>query len=499
MKLVLKTGKWNGKELDALIVPVQQKGKTPKGLPKVVDQLYSDAAKKKEFSGEKRQQLVCTAPLSAGNKLRTVFFAGTGAKGDLAIKEVSRLVAEIARNAQNMKYSQVGLFISKELTDQFEDKAPKLIEALAEHLLMAVYEFHPYLTKKKPMIKQFTLVLEDASLESKAKKSLADGQKIAQIVNDSRDLANHPSNEMYPKDLAQFAKDVAKTETSISVKVLGEKEMEKLGMGCILGVSRGSDQEAQFIIAEYWGADKKEAPYVFVGKGVTFDSGGISIKPGEGMQEMKFDMCGATAALGIIRCAAALKLKLNVVSLMPASENMPGGNATKPGDILKAMDGTTVEVLNTDAEGRLLLADGLSYAQQYKPKALIDLATLTGACVVALNDIAIGMFTSEDELSRQLTAASELSGDPVWRLPLPDDYIDHMKSKVADLSNLAPFRWAGHITAAAFLKHFAGTKYPWVHLDIAGTAWAMGGTKYLAPGATGSGIRVITQWLREQE
>ena len=343
-----------------------------------------------------------------------------------------------------------------------------------------------------------TLYIEHKKEEAAVAKGVQTGALIGRITNESRTLGNHPGNVAHPKHLAQWMIETAKAEPALQVKVLGEKDMEKLGMGGVLGVGQGSEQDSQFVIVEYWGTDKSVAPYVVVGKGVTFDSGGISIKPAAMMDEMKFDMSGAAAAFGAIRSAAALQLPINVVCLVPAVENMPGPNAYKPGDVLTAMDGTTIEVINTDAEGRIILADALVYARQYKPKAVIDLATLTGACAVALHDTGSGLFTRDSALQTQLKASGEATGDIAWPMPLPSEYAEYVKGKTADVANLAPMNWGGAITAAAFLDHFVAGKYPWAHMDIAGVAWASSGKKHLSPGATGAGLRVVLHYLREQ-
>ena len=317
--------------------------------------------------------------------LRHVIVVGIGKPGHLDMVAFSKLVANVLRTVQSMKAVNVGFWLRDVLVKSYPE-AQTFGELLAAYAVMSGYEFEEYRKKKVSKIKTLILYLENKKEVSPVKKGVEVGSLIGRITNESRNLGNHPSNVANPKHLAQFMVQVAKEESGLTAKVLGEKDMEKLGMGGILGVGKGSDQDAQFIVVEYWGADKKEAPYVVVGKGVTFDSGGISIKPAAMMDEMKFDMSGAAAAFGVVRLAAMMKLPLNVVCLVPAVENMLGPNAYKPGDILTAMDGSTIEVINTDAEGRIILADALVYARQYKPKAVIDLATLTGACAVACHD-----------------------------------------------------------------------------------------------------------------
>jgi leucyl aminopeptidase len=272
--------------------------------------------------------------------------------------------------------------------------------------------------------------------------------------------------------------------------VLGQKEVEKLGMGSFLGVARGSREPLRFIVLKHMGAGKADAPVVLVGKGITFDSGGISIKPAADMDEMKFDMGGAASVLGTFRALGEIKPKLNVVGLVPTCENMPDGGSYKPGDILTSMSGQTIEVLNTDAEGRLILCDALTYAERFKPRAVVDIATLTGACVVALGHIRSGLFSSDDGLAADLQAAGDAALDPCWRMPLDDEYGEGLKTNFADVANVAG-RAGGSITAAKFLERF-GKNYKWAHLDIAGTAWKSGGKN---KGATGRPVGLLTQYL----
>jgi len=278
----------------------------------------------------------------------------------------------------------------------------------------------------------------------------------------------------------------------IACEVLLPKQVEKLGMGSFMAVAKGSEEPLRFIVLRYNGATKSEAPTVLIGKGITFDTGGISIKPAPEMDEMKFDMCGAASVLGVFRALADIKPKINVVGLIPSCENMPDGRAIKPGDVVTSMSGQTIEILNTDAEGRLILCDALTYAERFKPRAVIDIATLTGACVIALGGVRSGMFASADDLAQALLAAGETSQDLCWRLPLDDDYAEGLKTNFADVANVAG-RAGGAITAAKFLQRFAA-RYPWAHLDIAGTAWKSGAAK----GATGRPVGLLLAYLMAQ-
>ncbi len=317
---------------------------------------------------------------------------------------------------------------------------------------------------------------------------LVRGQAVSAGVTFARDLANRPGNHCTPSYLAEQAKKLGK-QHALKVEVLDRKDVEKLGMGAFLAVAQGSHEPLRFIVASYNGAAKTQAPVVLVGKGITFDTGGISIKPAAEMDEMKFDMGGAASVLGALRAVAELKPKLNLVVIVPTCENMPDGRAVKPGDVVTSMSGQTIEILNTDAEGRLILCDALTYAERFKPAVVVDVATLTGACVVALGHINSGLFSPDDGLAGELLAASQSALDPLWRMPLDDDYAEGLKSNFADMGNVGP-RAGGAITAAMFLKKFTG-KYRWAHIDIAGTAWKSGAAK----GSTGRPVALLTHFI----
>ncbi len=330
------------------------------------------------------------------------------------------------------------------------------------------------------------LAAPTAEQERGAKKgfALAAGMALA------RDLGNLPGNVCTPTYLAETAKKLGKEYKKLKVEVFDKEEIEKLGMGSFLSVTRGSNEPARFIVLKYEGAKgKKSRPVVLVGKGITFDSGGISLKPGEGMDEMKFDMCGAASVLGTFKTLAELALPLDVVGLIPTTENMPNGSATKPGDVVTSMSGQTIEILNTDAEGRLILCDALTYAERFEPACVIDIATLTGACVIALGAHTSGLLANDDALAREIMDAGLAAGDRAWQLPLFEEYQEQLKSSFADMANIGG-RPGGTITAACFLSRFAKA-YKWAHLDIAGTAWKSGAEK----GATGRPVPLLAQFL----
>ena len=321
--------------------------------------------------------------------------------------------------------------------------------------------------------------------------ALARGMAIGEGVNFARDLGNLPPNICTPTYLAEQARTLVRSH-KLKVEVLERKDMEKLGMGSLLSVADGSRQPPKLIVIEHRGGPKKQKPVVLVGKGITFDTGGISLKPAAEMDEMKYDMSGAGSVFGALRAAAQMKLPLNVVGVIPTTENMPGGNATRPGDIVTSMSGQTIEILNTDAEGRLILCDALTYSERFDPAAVIDIATLTGACVIALGHVASGLFSNDDKLAEEVLAAGQASADRAWHMPVWDDYQEQLKSNFADMANIGG-RPAGSVTAACFLARYA-RKFKWAHLDIAGTAWKSGRDK----GSTGRPVPLLTQFLMKR-
>ncbi len=337
-------------------------------------------------------------------------------------------------------------------------------------------------------LKKVTLHVAQRGDVAEGQAAIARAQAIAAGVAFAKDLGNLPGNVCTPTFLAEQALAMGK-EHGLKVEALEKKQIEKLGMGSFLAVAQGSREPPRFIVIEHMGGRKDERPVALVGKGITFDTGGISIKPAAEMDEMKFDMCGAASVLGTMKAIALMKLPLNVVGVVPTTENMPGGNAIKPGDIVKTMSGQTVEILNTDAEGRLILCDALTYVEKYKPAAVVDIATLTGAMVIALGHVATGLFANSDPLARELLQAGETAWDRAWHMPLWDDYQDQLKSNFADFPNIGS-RAGGSITAACFLSRFTKS-YPWAHLDIAGTAWKSGAEK----GATGRPVAMLTHFL----
>jgi len=347
--------------------------------------------------------------------------------------------------------------------------------------------------KPRPTLKRFPIWVAQEEDPKTAQRAIRHGTAIVQGITLAKDLSNLPANLCTPTYLADRAKDLGRDYPQLRVEILEEKDMEALGMGSLLSVSRGSRQPAKLILMEYRGGPTDAKPVVLVGKGLTFDAGGISIKPSSDMDEMKFDMCGGASVFGTLRCALELELPLNLIGVVPASENLPGGDAYKPGDIVTSLSGRTIEILNTDAEGRLILCDALTYCERFEPDVVIDIATLTGACVVALGKYPCGLFTQNEPLAAELLAAGEAAGDRAWRMPLWDDYQDELDSNFADMANIGNSRWGGAITAACFLARYT-KKYPWAHLDIAGIAWHSGKKK----GATGRPVALLTELLLER-
>ncbi|HEX2123357.1 MAG TPA: leucyl aminopeptidase [Thermoanaerobaculia bacterium] len=422
---------------------------------------------------------------------RKVTLVGLGKAASLTLRGVRAALGTIGRTAKKQRDRNIAVVFPYTLPGLDAEETTVVI---ADALAQCDYKYDPYITVRKDQ-KRFPIdaALLAPSLEAKTVKRLnGSAQAISAAVATVRDLGNTPCNIMTPERLAERAEEVAKA-VGVKCTVHGKREIERMKMGGLIAVNRGSDLEPRFVVMEY--VPKRAKKHVaLVGKGITFDSGGISIKPAEKMEEMKFDMCGAAAVIGIMEAAARLELPVKVTGIFAATENLPSGSAYKPGEIITMMNGKTVEIVNTDAEGRMILGDALHYASNLQPDHIIDYATLTGACVVALGSDAAGLFTDDDELARKLIIAGERTGERVWRLPLWDDYKELIRSEWADMKNSGG-RWGGAITAAVFLKEFVDCP-SWAHLDIAGTAYAESETPREAKGATGAGVRVTIEFLQ---
>ncbi len=424
-----------------------------------------------------------------GVEAARILLVGLGKEREFHEKEYRAALATAVRQLNETGGFDGTLYLT-ELEVKKRDVAWRIRQA-ALVVQETIYRFDRLKSKKNDVrrpLRKLTFCVSRRNQLGAAEAALAEGLAIAAGMELAKDLGNLPGNICTPTYLADQATQLAKSH-GLGVEILERADMEKLRMNTLLSVARGSHEPPKFIVLRHPGGAAGAKPTVLVGKGITFDSGGISLKPGLEMDEMKYDMCGAASVLGALKAAALLKLPLNVVGVIPTTENMPGGAATKPGDIITSMSGQTVEILNTDAEGRLILCDALTYVERFDPDCVVDIATLTGACVIALGHVATGLLANRDSLARELLAAGDDAYDRAWQMPLWDDYQEQLKSNFADMANIGG-RAAGTITAACFLARFS-EKYPWAHLDIAGTAWRSGKEK----GATGRPVPLLTQFL----
>lgn len=495
MQIETRAGRVDAESTDALVLMHCEGEGLSKQDAAVVDHALGGALKalleSKEFEGKANE----TALVHTQGKLpaKRIILIGLGKKKDLGLDHIRQAMGHAAKRVRQAK--AVSFTVAVPALTPKGASPVEVAQAMVEGAVLGTYQFTVY--RSEPPNRDIASMALLSSSQKAHLRQLQEGARRGTATAEAtvfvRDLCNHPSNVMTPSKVADEAKAIAK-ETGVSVKILEQKEMESLGMGALLGVAKGSHQPPKFIILQYQGAKKKdERPVVLVGKTITFDTGGISLKPAENMEQMKADMTGGAEVLATMRAAARLKLPLNLISILPAAENMPGGRAMRPGDVVKTLSGKTVEVQNTDAEGRLILSDGLAYATRFQPAALIDIATLTGACVVALGQFAIGMFGTDARLKEAVRKAGLRAGERVWEMPLWDDYFEQLRSEVADMRNIGG-RGGGMITAALFLSKFVGD-CPWVHLDIASTDWSERERAYIPKGPTGIGTRLLIQFL----
>ncbi len=469
---------------DAPLSPIAE------ALDKALDGAISSLIKKGEFKpGVNRSYLLHTY---GKVPVKRLLLEGLGKEKEFSPDKLRQATGMAAHEARYLGLKDLTLSLHPTVLNDVS----KTSQSIVEGALLGLYRFerfkHPEEPEEKKELESVILLVEDAKQLEAAKEGARRGEIISEATCFTRDLVNLPPNEATPAMLARTAKEMA-MELGLKFKAWrGLDALEKLGMGGIVSVGRGSSNPSQFVTLEY-GRKGRGDTIALVGKGVTFDSGGISLKPWKDMDKMKGDMAGAAAVLGTIRALAKLKIPLHVIGLLPLAENMPSGTASRPGDIITCLGGKTVEIITTDAEGRLIVADALAYALRYKPKAIIDLATLTGACVVALGNFASGLLGNNEELKKRLKEAGEASRERVWELPLWDEYDELMKSDIADMKNAGP-GVAGAIVATCFLKKFV-EGYPWVHLDIAGTAWADKNGPYWREGGTGVGVRLLVELL----
>jgi leucyl aminopeptidase len=480
-------------DVEALAVAVFKDEKPESGLLKQLDAaangMISDAIGAEEFKG--KQGDTAYFHVSSKNlKARRILLIGCGERSAHKAAQISQMAGTATRFLRGKNIKTIAI------VPRVENDAERVAQTAAVGAVMGLFEPDKYRTKEKEQreIKSTTIVIEGADKKA-VQRGAERGRIIGESTNFTRDLANEPGAWMTPTIMADRAKQVAK-EFGLRFDVLDQKQMEKLGMGSLLGVARGSDEPPKLIVLKYEPSrfrSRKGELLALVGKGITFDSGGISLKPGENMELMKYDMTGAATVIGTMRAIAQLKPSVPVLGVAPCSENLPSGKATKPGDVLRAMTGKTIEVINTDAEGRLVLADAIAYAKKLGATKIIDMATLTGAVSIALGDVNTAILGTDQELIDEVIASGKEVGEKFWQLPLDDEYTKQIKSDIADIRNIGGKK-AGTITAAAFLKEFA-EETPWAHLDIAGTAWGDPATAYRSKGPTGIAVRTLVEFI----
>jgi len=493
MEFKIKSGRPEKQRSACLVLAVfkdQVLSPAARSIDNVTGNIISSLLKRGDISGETGKMLML--PQIPDIPAERVLLIACGKTAEFNSKKLLKVTAKVIRKLQENNITEATLFLPELIIDNTD--IGTRIEQIIIQTTHSNYQPDSLKTKKeekKSQLRKITLFVPERRDMTAGKQALQDGQAIAAGVKMARELGDLPGNICTPSYLAAQATEIA-ADFGMKIKVLNEKAMERLSMDALLSVSRGSRQEARLIILEHRGGSKKAAPVVLVGKGLTFDAGGISLKPSSAMDEMKYDMCGGASVLGTMRAIAEMNLSLNVIAIVPSSENLPDGNANRPGDIVTSMSGQTIEILNTDAEGRLILCDALTYAERFKPSTVIDVATLTGACVVALGAHASAVFSKDKSLTEELVNAGNESQDRVWPMPLWDEYNQQLKSNFADMANIGG-RKAGAVTAACFLARYT-ENYDWAHLDIAGTAWLSGSKK----GATGRPVRLLCEFLRSR-
>jgi leucyl aminopeptidase len=486
-------------QVDGIVVNLFEGVTRPGGATGAVDRALggeiSRLIDKGYFKGKLNETFLI--PTSGRIPADHVLVVGLGKSSEFDLDRVRQVSATAAKTLRRVGCKRIATIVHGAGIGGLDPA--EAARALAEGTFMGLYRFDKYLTSREENtagdLEEVLVVEFDAAKIPVLTEGVERGRIVAEAVNFARDLVNEPANVLTPTEMANRAREMA-ARYGLEFEVLDREQMESLGMGAFLAVAAGSAQPPKLIVLKYWGTDRSEPPIAFIGKGITFDTGGISIKPAQGMEEMKTDMSGAAAVLGAMQAVARLKPKINVIGLAGCTENMPSGTATRPGDIVRAMNGTTIEIINTDAEGRLVLADCVCYARKLGARAIVDLATLTGACVVALGKVASGAFTTSPEFLSKVRAAADAAGEKIWELPLFEEYRQQLKSDCADIKNVGG-REAGAITAAYFIRTFAEDT-PWVHLDIAGTARADKEQPYIPKGGTGVGVRTLVELvLRE--
>ncbi|CAA0087466.1 Cytosol aminopeptidase [Zhongshania aliphaticivorans] len=467
-----------------LIVDRSLNAEIAKAVDSASGNTISQLIKRGDFNGDVAETLYL--PSVSGIKAQRLLLIGNGNKAELKDSEFDKVINAGIKEAAKAGCKDISIML--DATSVTDRKSSWQYQRISQLIITASYRYTATLSNPKSALSIHRVTLQGPNTESN-RNIVQSGASIGKGINIARNLGDLPGNICTPNHLASEARALGRKYDSVTVSVLDEKKMSQLGMHSLLSVTAGTDQPARLIVIEHKGGKKTDKPHVLVGKGITFDTGGISLKPGAKMDEMKYDMCGAASVVGTMNAIAEMGLKVNAVGIIAAAENMPNGNATKPGDVVKSMSGQTIEVLNTDAEGRLVLCDALTYAGKFKPASVIDIATLTGACVVALGKHASGLFSNSDEFAAELLEQGKLAQDRAWHMPLWDDYQQQLDSNFADIANIGGPE-AGSVTAACFLSRFT-KDYRWAHLDIAGAAWNSGANK----GATGRPVALLCQYL----
>ena len=493
IEISVKAGHAHKQRDDAVILPLlagRKLTESGKVLQQETGKVLPSLLRKFDLSGKFGE--TATVYDVEGSHSQRIVLLGAGDEKKLTLEKLRSLAARMARQMDKSGARDVSLYLP-ELMVRGSSVAER-VQAIAEGVWLGLYSFDKYKSKQeenKRALRSVTIMVASRRDLDDSHAAVARARAVSMGTNFARDLANEPGNVCTPEYLGDQA--AALKHSKLGVTVMDKKAIEKAGFTALLAVNQGSAKEPRFIVLEYNGGNKSEAPVALVGKGLTFDAGGISIKPGAQMDEMKFDMCGSAAVLGIFKAVIELDLPINLLGVIPATENLLGSAAYKPGDIITSYKGITIEVLNTDAEGRIILSDALAYAAEKKPAEIIDFATLTGACVIALGGQASGLLGTGEKLKKDLKQSGDYTHDRVWELPMFEEYQEQIKSEIADIRNIGG-REAGTITAACFLSRFVGD-ISWAHLDIAGTAWNMKGSDICAKGGTGAGVRLVVDYL----
>jgi len=500
IKILTKSGDIFREVHEVLIIPLEEEIKTLQENLRIINkelgEIITEVLSAGDFTG-KHKELLLLRPKNQSS-IKRLLLLGLGAKADINLESIRQAAGEAATYVRNLHIEKMTFHLPAFPLD-LGMGIDELCRTLAESSILALYTFEQYKKsepKEKKEIKEITLWVDKPSLSKRIASIIPQSQIIAQATCYARDLVNQPSNIMVPQFLASEAEKLA-ADMGFEYNIIDEEEMKKLKMGAFISVAQGSREPSKLIILKYNFKQSNLQNIALLGKGVTFDAGGLCLKPDKNMWEMKGDMAGAAVVLATLKAAAQLKLPLKLSVIIPATENMPSGSAARPGDVARSYSGKTIEIINTDAEGRLILADALSYALNFKPDVLIDVATLTGACVIALGNIAIGLLGNNDTLKQRIKKAGETTYERVWELPLWKEYYDQIKSDIADIKNVGGKK-AGAITAAAFLSHFV-KEIPWAHLDIAGVFWYDKSKPYIPKGATGIGVRLLIELLSNWE